>query len=129
MGLVGVADNVRDAGESGEFFGSALGVTAGDDDARSGIAGVDFADGFAGLEVGRRGNGAGIHDDVVGGIRRPDRSAAAFEKLAFDGGAVSLRGAAAELLDKERRHGVFSVKNEFTTQRTKASERTRKRSS
>jgi hypothetical protein len=51
LGFVGVADDEGDAGKRGEFFGSALGIAAGDDDAGGRIAGVDFADGIASLGI------------------------------------------------------------------------------
>src|SRR5690242_165110 len=125
---MGVADDERDAGERGQLFGSALGVTAGDDEARGGIAGMDFADGVAGLGVGGGGDGAGVEDDEVGVVGRGGGVAATGEELAFDGGAVRLRGAAAELLNEEGSHGVFSAKNEFTTERAEAPEGARERS-
>ena len=99
-----VANDVRDTGEGGKVLWGALGVAAGDDDARGGIARVDFADGVAGLGIGGRGDGAGVDDDVVGRVGRLDGRAAAIEELAFDGGAVGLGGAAAELLEVEGRH-------------------------
>ena len=64
---VGIADHEGDAGEGGNFFRRALGVTAGNDDARGGIGGMDFADGVAGLGIGRSSDGAGVEHDHVGG--------------------------------------------------------------
>jgi len=58
--FVGIADDVEDAGEGGEFFRGALGVAAGNDDSRGGIGGVEFADGIAGLGIGSGGDGAGV---------------------------------------------------------------------
>jgi len=105
LGFVGVANNESDAGDSGEFFGSALGVAAGDDDFPRRVGSVGFADGVAGLGVGGGGDGAGVEDDDVGVRCRRCRGTATIEELAFDGGAVSLGGAAAELLDVKRAHG------------------------
>ncbi len=101
---MGIADYVRDAGKCGEIFGCALSVTAGDDDAGLRIGGVDFADGVTGLRVGGSSNCAGVDDDEFsGGWIGSDRTALIAE-LALDGGAVSLRGATAELFDVEGGH-------------------------
>src|SRR5258708_38335269 len=102
LGLVGVADNPRDAGECGQFFGSALGITAGDDNANGGVGGVKLANGVASLSVGGGGDGAGVDHDDVGGGRRGGGGAATVEQLAFDGGAIGFGGAASELFDGER---------------------------
>ena len=104
LGFVGIADDEGDAGKSGEFFGGTLGVAAGDNDASRGIGGVEFADGVAGLRVGGGGDGAGVEDDDVGDGRVRGKGKALLAELALDGGAVGLRGAAAELLDKESAH-------------------------
>ena len=66
LGLVGIADYPGDAGQGSQLFGSALGVAAGYDEANSRVCGVKLADGFAGLGVGRRGDGAGVDDNDVG---------------------------------------------------------------
>ena len=65
---------------------------------------MDFADGVAGLGIGGGGDGAGVHDDDGGGVESRGEGAAAVEELALEGGAVGLRGAAAELLDEEGGH-------------------------
>ena len=65
LGLVGVANDVADAGECGEIFGSALGVAAGDEDACSRITGMNLADGVASLGIGGRGYGAGVDDHEI----------------------------------------------------------------
>jgi len=66
LGLVGVSDDEGNAGESGDFFRGALGITAGYEDARGRIGRVDFADGIAGLGVSGGGNGAGVENHDVG---------------------------------------------------------------
>src|SRR5260221_6306423 len=106
LGFVGIADNERDAGESGQFFGGALGVTAGDENFGGGILRVDFANGIAGLRVGGGCDGAGVDDDELGGLRRSRGCAAAVQELALDGSAVGLGGAAGELFDVESGHGA-----------------------
>jgi hypothetical protein len=81
-----------------------LGVAAGYDEAGGGILGVDFADGVAGLGVGGGSYGAGVEDDDRGCCRIAGGRVAVVEELAFEGGAIGLRGAAAELLDVEGSH-------------------------
>ena len=65
--LVRVADHPGDARQRGELFGGALGVTAGDHNARGGILSAEVANGRAGLRVGGSGDRAGVHDDDIGG--------------------------------------------------------------
>ena len=77
MGFVGIADDVGDTGERGQFFGGALSIAAGYDDLRGRIVGVEFADGVASLGVSGGGDGASIDDDNVGGLRRASEGTAA----------------------------------------------------
>ena len=106
MGLVGIADYEGDAGQGSDFFRGALGVAAGDDDAGCGICGMEFADGVAGLGVRGGGDGAGVEDHEVGGVGIRSNGVALIAQLALDGSAVCLRGATAELLDKEGAHPI-----------------------
>jgi hypothetical protein len=101
---VGIADDPGDAWEGGEFFGSALGVAAGDDEAGRGILGVKLANRVACLSVGGSGYRARVENNDGGRCWIGRGSAATIEELAFDSGAIGLRGAAAELLDVEARH-------------------------
>lgn len=64
--FVAVPDDGDDAGDRGEFFGSALGVTAGSDDASRRVETAGAADIGAGLAIGFGGDAAGIDDDHVG---------------------------------------------------------------
>lgn len=114
LGFVRVANDVGDAGEGGEFFGSALGVTARDDDAGGGVVGMQFANGFTRLGIRGGSDGAGIEDDNVGSVGGIGERAAPLEELALNGGAVSLSGAAAELFDVEGGHG-----KQFTVYRSR----------
>src|ERR1700675_734069 len=98
---MGIADDPCDAGESGQFFGGALGVTAGDDDTDGGVGGVKLSNGVAGLGVGGGGDGAGVEDDDVGGGGRGSGGVATVEQLALEGSAIGLRGAATRLFDKK----------------------------
>ena len=102
--LVGIADDPGDAGECGQFFGSALGITTSDDNADGGFGGVKLSNGVPGLSVGGGRDGAGVHDDDVGGCGRVGGGTTAIEQLALEGRAIGLRGAATELLDEEARH-------------------------
>jgi len=101
---VGIADDPGDAGKRGQFFGGALGVAPSDNEADGGVGGVKLANGVAGLRVGGGGYRAGVEDDDVGGTERRGGGVTGVEQLALDGGAIGLRGAAAELFDKEGRH-------------------------
>ena len=99
--FVGIADDPGDARECNKFLRGALGVASGDDDAGGGILRMDFSNGGAGLRIGGGGHGASIYDNDAGGGGIGCGGKAAVEQLAFDGGAIGLRGAAAELLDVE----------------------------
>lgn len=109
LGFVGISDDEGDAGEGGDFFGSALSVAAGDENFCGGILRMNFADGVASLGVGRGSDSAGVDDDKFGVNRRNRRGTSAAEKLALDGSTVGLRGTAAELFDVERRHGEIRI--------------------
>src|SRR5258705_12380391 len=104
LGFVGIADDKADARESRDFFRCALGVTTGYEDARCRIGSVNFANGIAGLSVSGGGDGAGVENHDVGQRRIGRERAALFAQLAFDGRAIRLGGAAAELLDKKGAH-------------------------
>src|SRR5258707_6046510 len=101
--FVGIAYDAADAGEGGQFFWSALGVAAGNDDAGGGACGVNFADSVAGLSVSGGGDGTGIENDDVGALRGY-RGAATIEELALGGRPVGSGWAAAKLFDMERGH-------------------------
>lgn len=104
--LVGVADDGGDAGQRGDFCGGTLGVASGDNDVCIRILAADAADGGAGVLIGGAGDGASIqYDDFgIGGFGA--MMTARFE-LAFEGGAVGLRGAASEVLDVKRGHEII----------------------
>jgi len=123
LGFVGIADNERDAREGRKFFRGALSVTAGDKDFGGRILRVNFANGIAGLCIGGGSDGAGVDDDELGVLRRSRRGAAAIKELAFDGGAVGLGGATAELFDVEGRH----CGKENLAQRARRAQRTERR--
>ncbi len=113
---MGIADDEGDSRESGKLFGGALGVAAGDDDARGGISGVEFADGVACLGVGGSGDGTGVQYDDVGRLGARNELATLFAQLALDGGAIGLRCAAAKLFDVKRGHGRETGESYLTTE-------------
>ncbi len=106
--FVGVADHGGDTGQGGNFFGSALGVASGDDDFCQRVLALHAADGGAGVLVGGIGYGTGIQYDEVGLRSRGAGEAAGFE-LAFEGGAVGLRGAASEVFYVVGGHGTYGT--------------------
>ena len=102
---MGIANDEGNAGKGRKFFRSALGVAAGDENFGGWVLRMDFANGIASLNVSGGSDRAGVNDDefrIKGG--RGGRTAA-LAKLALDGGAVGLRGPAAELFDVKGGHG------------------------
>ena len=58
-----VADDLADAGQSGDFFRRALRVAAGDHDLGFGVLAMNAADGGAGVLIGGGGHGAGVKNN------------------------------------------------------------------
>ena len=106
LALMRIADDPGDAGKRGEFFGSALRVASGGDDASGRILTVDAANGFASFGVRRGGDGTGVEDDNVGGGVGFGGGAALRVQAVANRVGVGLRGAAAEVLDEEGGHGT-----------------------
>ena len=106
MVFVGVANYGGYAGECGDFMGSALGITSGDDDFGVWILPLDAADGGAGILIGGGGDGAGVQQNQVG-LRGGSVSEAASFELALEGGAIGLGGAAAKVFDVVGGHGAY----------------------
>jgi len=104
--FVGVANDATDAGQGGDFRGSTLSVTSGDDDFSQRILALHAADGGAGILIGGMRNRAGVQDYEVGVGRGGAGQAAGFE-LAFERGAVGLGGAASEIFDVVSAHGIM----------------------
>jgi len=104
--FVRIADDLGDAGDGGDFFGSALGVASRDDDLGVGILAVDAADGGAGIVIGGGGDGAGVEHDEFGAGDGGSAVESLLLELALDRGAVGLGGAASEILDVESSHGT-----------------------
>jgi hypothetical protein len=101
-----IADHGGDAGEGGDFLGSALGVASGDDDFSQRILALHATDGGAGVLIGGIGDGAGVHYYQVGFSGEGRGKAASFE-LTFEGGTVGLSGTASEVLNVEGGHGTM----------------------
>ena len=94
-----VADDQADAGEFCDLFGGALRVASGDDDAGVGVLALHAADGGAGVLIGRSGDGAGVEDDDGGVCGFVGARESLLFELTFEGRAIGLRGAAAEVFD------------------------------
>ena len=100
-----IADDPGDAFERGDFFRSALGVTAGDNNARAGIGAMDLPDGIAGLRIGRSRDRAGVqHHDIGSGVIVEHLRARSARKRAAQRSSVCFRGAAAKIFEGKRSH-------------------------
>jgi hypothetical protein len=89
--------------------------------------GVELAYGVAGLGVGGGGYCAGVQDDDAGRGGIGDGVIATIEELAFEGGAVGLGCAAAELLDVEGGHGAAKKSGKNITQSSLSARRAQRR--
>ena len=102
--LLRVADHPPNARQSGEFVRPALGVTAGDENARSRVLPVDAADGLAQLGVRGPRYGAAIQQHNVGLPEVLRSGETALDKLFREGRPVGLIGPATELDGMKSRH-------------------------
>ena len=93
-----VADDLRDAGQGGKFFGRPLGVATGHHDLCPGIFAVDPANGGAGVLIGGGGDRAGVQDDDFGVAQPASTLQSQILELAFDGRAVGLGRPAPKIL-------------------------------
>jgi hypothetical protein len=107
-GFVTVSNYCGYAGEGGKFFGCALRVTAGDDDAGLRIEAMSAANEGAGGAVGLGGDAAGIDDYQIGGGGAVVDEAGGLEMVG-NCFAIGASGATAEVLDVERSGHSFSV--------------------
>lgn len=105
--LVGVADDLRHAGQRGEFFGRALCVATGDHDAGLGIFAVYPANGSAGVLVGGSGYGAGIQHDNLSFRQLGGAIESSLLELTLDGGAIGLGRATTKILYVKTRHDTI----------------------
>src|SRR3954468_13351681 len=99
-----VSDYPGNAGNGGDFGGSALRVAAGNEDLAIGIFAMDAANGSPSVMIGRGRDSTGVEDYDVStpGILRT-REPAVLE-LPLNGGTIGLRGAAAEILNVKSGH-------------------------
>ena len=103
---MGVADHGGNAGEGGDFLRSALRITSGDDDFCQGILAFNAADGGPRVLIRSVGDGAGVENDEIGLGGRSMSQPTRFE-LAFERGAIGLRGAAPEVFYVVGGHGTY----------------------
>src|SRR5579863_1236187 len=88
----------------GNLIGSALRVTAGDQDAGIRMLAMNAAHGLARLIVGRGCHGTRVQDDEIGFIQFPGRGQTLGNESRLDRGAIGLRRPASEILDPETVH-------------------------
>src|ERR1700756_234431 len=106
--LVGVADDVRDAGKAGQLFRGTLRVAPRDHDPGLRVFPMNTADCGAGVLVGGGSDGTSVEDYDFSSARRGSALQSVLLELALDSGSVSLGGAAAKVLYVESRHGYYS---------------------
>jgi hypothetical protein len=99
--LVTVSDDSSHAGHSGKLIWRALGIASGDDDLRAWVAAMRAANEGARGSVGLGCDGAGIHDDDIGGEGLAQIQSA---QVSGDGLAVGAGGAAAEMFNVKAGH-------------------------
>lgn len=102
--LVRIPHDPRNTRKSCDFKGSPLRVASGYQNPRFRILPLRAPDRRACVMIRRRGYRAGVQDYNVCMGWRVSGFKTAFHELALDGGAIRLRGAAAEVLQKEPRH-------------------------
>jgi hypothetical protein len=88
---------------------------------------VDFADGIAGLRIGRGGHRTSVYDDDVCGTGIRRGQASTITQLAFDRCAVGLRRAAAKLFDVKARHLLSRQKGDLPIEITERTGRKKSR--
>lgn len=102
--LVRIADDLGDAGKSGEFLGGTLGVASGDHDLRVRVFAMDAADGGTRVLVSRCSDGTGVEHDYFGASDLVGALESALLELTFDGSTIGLGGPTSEILDVEGGH-------------------------
>src|ERR1700747_3410080 len=88
---------------------------------------MDFADGIAGLRIGRGCHGTSFYDDDVRGSGIGRGQASTITQLAFDRGSVGLRRTAAELFDVKGRHLLSRQKGDLPVEITECTGRKKSR--
>lgn len=105
--LMRVTNDLGHARQGGEFLRRTLRVTSGHNNLRAGIFAVHATNGGARVLVSGRGNGTGVKNYDFRLHRASRAIQSSLLKLAFDGSAVSLRRAAAEILYVKICHGTI----------------------
>jgi hypothetical protein len=93
-----VADDLRHAGQGGEFLGRALRVATGHDDAGLRILSVYPTDGSASILIGRGRDRAGVQHDNFSFCQLGGAIESSLLELPLDGGAVGLGRATTKIL-------------------------------
>ena len=96
--LTGVSNYFADSRQGCNFFRGALGVATRHNDLASGVFAMDAADGGACVLIGGGGHRTRIQDNDLGLFRGWCSLQSTLRELALQGRAVSLRGAASEIL-------------------------------
>ena len=105
--LVRIAYDQIYPGQGRDFFGGALGITACNYDACFGILAADSTDCGTGILIGACRDRTGVQNYDRCPLRTRGAGQALFFELAFQGGAVGLRGAASEVFYKESGHTLW----------------------
>ena len=102
-----VPDDEVHTGQSPDFLGSTLGVTACNDNPAVRILTPNSADGRSGIVIGSGSDGASIQDYNRGVCRGDGAREPAVLELPFKSGAVSLSGTTAEVFYEESGHTLW----------------------
>jgi len=102
--LMRISHHPFHAGHGGQFFGGALGIAAGYENARAGVFTMHAADGGAGIAIRLGRDGAGVEHNDIGLVAGFGFRETALGKLRFDGRAIGLSRTAAEILNVKAGH-------------------------
>jgi hypothetical protein len=105
-----VAYHGVDPGQGGDFFGRALRITAGDQDACGWVFPMDFAQEGAGRTIRLRGHAASIGNDYIGPGWTGSRPQPALAQLGAYDFAVCAAGPASEVLNMVFCHVASLIK-------------------
>jgi hypothetical protein len=105
--LMGIADYPFDAGHVGQLFRRPLRVAARNQDTGSGVFAMHAAHGLAHIAIGGRGDSASVEHHQVGLIALRNGDETFTQKQRLESGAISLCGAASEILDEEIAQPLF----------------------
>jgi hypothetical protein len=99
--LVRIADDPRNARQRRDFFGRALRIAAGDQNARIRIFTMRAPDGASRVPIGGGSDCACVQDHQIGGGAFAGGGVSAGRELRFERGAIGLRGPASEILNEK----------------------------